>query len=90
MFLARIDGTLTSTAKHRSLDGARFLIGQRLEADGSEVGEPIVIIDTLGVSHGGIALVTTDGDAIRTVHGNNAPARLSVMGLLTSGEGDAA
>jgi ethanolamine utilization protein EutN len=87
MFLARIDGTLTSTAKHPSLEGARFLIGQRLEADGSCSGGPLVILDRLGAPRGGVVLVSTDGDALRAVHGNNVPARLSVIGLLSSGEG---
>jgi len=48
MFIARIDGSITSTVKHKSLQGMRLLIGQRLEADGSEVGEPLVLADDLG------------------------------------------
>jgi ethanolamine utilization protein EutN len=88
MFLARIDGTLTSTAKHPSLEGSRFLIGQRLEADGSDSGEPLVLLDTLGARHGSIVLVTTDGDALRAVHGNNVPARNSVIGLVHSVQGE--
>jgi len=35
VFLARIDGTLTATVKHATLQACRFLIGQRLEADGT-------------------------------------------------------
>ena len=31
MFRARIEGTLTATAKHATLQACRFLIGQRLE-----------------------------------------------------------
>jgi ethanolamine utilization protein EutN len=87
MFLARIDGTLTATSKHATLEGARFLIGQRLEADGSASGEPIVVIDSLGAPHGGVVLVSTDGDALRAVFGNNVPARYSVIGLVHSVEG---
>ena len=34
MFLARIDGTLTASRKDDRLAGVRFLIGQRLDADG--------------------------------------------------------
>ena len=30
MFIARIDGSITSTVKHKSLRGLRLLIGQRL------------------------------------------------------------
>jgi len=84
MFLARIDGTITATSKHPSLDGARLLIGQRLEADGADSGEPIVIVDTFGASHGSTVLVTTDGDYLRAVRGNNIAARMSVIGLVHS------
>ena len=46
MYLARIDGTLTSTIKHETLGGFRFLIAQRLEGDGSDSGEPQVLQKT--------------------------------------------
>ena len=45
MFLARIDGTMTTTVKHETLQACRFLIGQRIDADGQSSGEPIVILD---------------------------------------------
>ena len=78
MFLARIDGTMTSTVKHKSLDGARLLIGQRLDG----TGEPLVMLDTLGASRGGVVLVSTDGEIQRKLRGNNCPARLTVVGLV--------
>jgi ethanolamine utilization protein EutN len=82
MFLARIDGTMTSTIKHETLEGARLLIGQRLEANGVASGEPLVIFDTLGASRGGVVLVSTDGDIQRKLRGNTCPARLTVVGLV--------
>ena len=82
MFLARIDGTMTSTVKHESLEGARLLIGQRLEANGAVSGDPLVILDTLGASRGGVVMVSTDGDIQRKLRGNNCPARLTVVGLV--------
>lgn len=82
MFLARIDGTLTATVKHPALDGARFLIAQRLEADGSESGEPIVVIDPQGAPLGSTVLISTDGDIVRRVRGNNVPGRMVVAGLV--------
>jgi ethanolamine utilization protein EutN len=82
MFLARIDGTMTSTVKHETLAGARLLIGQRLEASGAPVGEPIVVLDTLGAPRGGVVLVSTDGDIQRKLRGNNCPARMTVVGLV--------
>ncbi len=82
MFLARIDGTLTSTVKHATLAGVRFLIGQRLEVDGRTSGEPLVIIDNMGAPRGATVLVSTDGDVLRKSCGNTTPARLTVVGLV--------
>ncbi|MGO9639328.1 MAG: EutN/CcmL family microcompartment protein, partial [Terracidiphilus sp.] len=40
MFLARIGGTVVAAAKHSTLEGCRFLLAQRIEADRSEGPEP--------------------------------------------------
>ncbi len=82
MFLARIDGTMTSTVKHDTLGGARLLVGQRLDLNRSATGEPLVILDTLGADRGAIVLVSTDGDIQRKLRGNTCPARLTVVGLV--------
>jgi ethanolamine utilization protein EutN len=82
MFLARIDGTLTSTVKHETLEGCRFLIGQRLDAGGATVGEPLVLIDTLGAARGTTVMVTTDNETLRARVGKTTPARLLVVGLV--------
>ncbi len=65
MYLARIDGTLTAAAKHQTLQGVRFLIGQRLEADGSASGEPIVVLDRMGARRGSTVIVSTRGTSAR-------------------------
>ena len=82
MFLARIDGTVVPAVKHATLDGCRFLIAQRLEADGSTGAEPLVIIDWLGAGNGSTVLVSTDGDIARERYGNTTPARMVVAGIV--------
>jgi ethanolamine utilization protein EutN len=82
MFLARIDGTMTSTVKHETLEGARLLIGQRLDVEGVASGEPLVIFDNLGADRGSVVLVSTDGDIQRKLRGNTCPARFTVVGLV--------
>jgi len=82
MFLARIDGNLTATVKHETLEGCRFLIGQRLEPDGTTSGEPLVLIDRLGAARGATVVVTTDNEELRRAVGNTTPARLLVMGIV--------
>jgi microcompartment protein CcmK/EutM len=82
VFLARIDGTLTSTTKHATLAACRFLIGRRLEADGTPAEEPLVLLDRLGARRGSTVLVSTDGDLARRQLGATTPARLSVVGIV--------
>ncbi|MFB3815077.1 MAG: EutN/CcmL family microcompartment protein [Terriglobales bacterium] len=82
MFLARIDGTVVAAARHKTLAGARFLVGQRLEADGQTVAEPIVVVDWLGAGPGCTVLVSTDGDIARERFGNTTPARMVVVGIV--------
>jgi ethanolamine utilization protein EutN len=82
MFLARVDGTLTAAKRHDLLQGVRFLIAQRLEADGATSGEPVVVLDRMGARHGSTVLVSTDGDITREWLGNTVPARLVVVGIV--------
>ncbi len=84
MYLARIDGTLTTARKHNTLQGVRFLIGQRLEADGTTSGEPLVIVDRLGARRGSTVIVSTDGDIARQWLGNTTPVRLVSVGIVDS------
>ena len=84
MFLARIGGTVVATVKHSTLEGCRFLLAQRLEADQSLGAEPIVVADWLGAGSGSTVLVSTDGDIARARLGNTTPARLVVVGILDS------
>ncbi len=84
MYLARIDGTLTSTVKHETLAGMRLLISQRLEGDGSDSGEPQILVDMIGANVGSIVLVTTDNESVRKASKNTNPVRLAVMGIVDS------
>ena len=82
MFLARIYGTVVTAAKHTTLEGCRFLLAQRTEADGSSSGEPLVVVDWLGAGLGSNVIVSTDGDIARARFGNTTPARMVVVGLV--------
>ena len=82
MFLARIDGTVTSTVKHPTLEGCRLLIGQRLEAGGEVERRAARDRGLDGRGRGATVLVSTDGDIARKRLGNNTPARLVVVGIV--------
>ena len=82
MFLARIEGTVVAATKHPTLDGCRFLVARRLEADGTAADEPNVVLDWMGAARGSTVLISTDGDIARERLGINTPARMVVMGLV--------
>ncbi len=82
MFLARIDGTLTASRRDHRLTNVRFLLAQRLEADGRAAGEPLILLDRLGAGRGSIVLVSTDGTIARDWLGEGVPARLVVVGIV--------
>jgi ethanolamine utilization protein EutN len=83
MFIARIDGCITSTVKHKSLVGYRLLVAQRLELDGKPSGEPQVVLDILGAGRGSQVMITSDGDLARqTLNDNTTPSRFFVVGII--------
>jgi microcompartment protein CcmK/EutM len=82
MYLARIDGTLTSTTRHGTLKNCQLLIGRRLDAHGRAADEPVVVLDRLGARRGSTVMVSTDGAAVRRRLGNTVPARLQVVGIV--------
>ena len=82
MFIARIYGTVVAAAKHETMEACRYLLAQRLEADNSRSGEPLVVVDWLGAGVGTDVLVSTDGDIARQKFGNTTPVRNVVVGLI--------
>lgn len=85
MYIARIEGSITATLKHKSLEGCRLLIAQRLETGGQAVGEPQVVVDNLGAGIGSRVMVTSDGQYARQVLGDNStPSRFFVVGIVDS------
>lgn len=84
MFLARIEGTVTSTRKHPRLESVRLLLARRLDSEEAPSGEPLILLDAMGAARGSTVLVSTDGDLARQWLGKDVPARLTVVGLVDS------
>ena len=79
MRTATIHGHVTSTVKHRSLDGWRLLIAVPDSPDLS----PQVVIDNLGAGIGERVLISSDGGEARKMVGDDlSPARWSVQGII--------
>ncbi len=82
MQLGRVVGTATATVKHDTLAGWRLVLIQMLDAAGGADGDPQLGIDSLGSSRGETVIVTSDGNAVREIVGQETcPVRWAVIGL---------
>ena len=79
MRIATIKGHVTSTMKHRSLDGWRLLIAVPESPDLA----PQIVLDALGAGIGQRVMISSDGsEARKIVKDERSPARWSVMGII--------
>jgi ethanolamine utilization protein EutN len=85
MQLASVVGHAVSTVKHPSLSGWRLLVVQPLTPDGTEDGEPLLAIDSLGAGAADRVIVSNDGAGARELVGvKNSPVRWMVLGIRDS------
>ena len=83
MRMARIDGHVTATVKHPSLNGWRLLIAQPVAASGTEEGAPQIVVDPLGAGPRQTVLITSDGAEARVLVGDpHSPARWTVLAIV--------
>ena len=81
--LARVEGNLTSTRKHPSLQGWRLLICQPIDGAGQPTGVPSVAIDPHGAGLHERVMVSTDGSATRVaVKDPKSPIRNMIVGIV--------
>ena len=79
MRLATIKGHVTSTMKHKSLEGWRLLIAI---PDSPDLA-PQIVLDALGAGSGQRVLISSDGSEARKLVGDKlSPARWTVMGII--------
>ena len=79
MRIATIKGHVTSTVKHKSLDGWRLLIAMPESPDLA----PQIVLDSLGAGIGQTVMISSDGSEARKMVGDErSPARWSVMGII--------
>jgi ethanolamine utilization protein EutN len=77
--LATIKGHVTSSVKHKSLDGWRLLIAMPESPDLA----PQIVLDSLGAGIGQQVLISSDGSEARKMVGDErSPARWTVLGII--------
>jgi ethanolamine utilization protein EutN len=79
MRLAIIKGHVTSTIKHRSMEGWRLLIAMPESPDLA----PQIVLDPLGAGIGQKVMISSDGAEARQIVGDErSPARWTVLGII--------
>ena len=87
MMLARVEGNVVATRKHRSFEGWRLLICQPIDASGKPEGVPQVAIDPHGAGLHQRVVISSDGMATRKAVGDDrSPARWMVVGIVDEKE----
>jgi microcompartment protein CcmK/EutM len=83
MQLGAVIGHATSTIKHESFIGWRFLIVQPLNVARLPEADPVLAIDTLGSGVGATVVICSDGKGARQTIGNpKSPVRWYVMAIV--------
>jgi ethanolamine utilization protein EutN len=82
MQIGAVVGQAVCTVKHPTMQGWKLLVVQLLTVAGTEDGEPILAIDSLGAGVGHRVLVSNDGAGARQLVGHkDSPVRWMVMGI---------
>jgi ethanolamine utilization protein EutN len=87
MLLARVEGNVVATRKHRSLDGWRLVICQPINQAGEAEGSPQVAIDPHGAGMYQQVIISSDGLATRKAVGDDkSPARWMITAIVDEKE----
>ena len=83
MLLARVEGNVTATRKHPSLEGWRLIICQPINAGGDPEGVQQVAIDAHGAGMHERVIISSDGMAARKAVGDEkSPVRWMIVGIV--------
>jgi microcompartment protein CcmK/EutM len=88
MLLARVEGNVVATRKHRSFEGYRLVICQPINQVGTPEGVPQIAIDSHGAGMHQRVIISSDGMAARKAVGDKkSPARWMIIGIVDEAEG---
>ncbi len=83
MQLARVVGTLVSTQKHHTMNGAKLLLVQPITPDDRPRGAAVLAIDSVGAGVGERVLIVLEGRAAGEALGRTlAPVDAAIVGIV--------
>lgn len=89
MQIARVVGTVVSTQKHRTFEGAKLLLVQPLNPDDTPRGTALLAVDGVGAGVSEKVLVVLEGRAAGEALGRKgAPVDAAIVGIIDEIEFD--
>ena len=83
MQIGRVIGTVVSTQKHRKFEGAKLLLVQPLDIDGTPRGTALLAVDGVGAGVQENVLIVLEGRAAGEALGRKAaPVDAAVVGIV--------
>jgi microcompartment protein CcmK/EutM len=84
MQIARVIGTVVSTAKNSTLDGRKFLLVQTLDADLKDKGSPMIALDAVGAGTGELVFWCRGKEASFPFKRDETPTDCTIVGIIDS------
>jgi ethanolamine utilization protein EutN len=85
MQISRVIGTVVSTQKHPTFEGAKLLLVQPIALDDTPRGNPLLAVDSVGAGVREKVLVVIEGRAAGEALGRKgAPVDAAVIGIIDS------
>jgi ethanolamine utilization protein EutN len=83
MLIGRVIGEVVATQKHASHEGRKALLVQPVQLDGSNRGDAVVALDSVGAGIGDRVLLVLEGySAMTSVGRPNSPIDMGVIGVI--------
>jgi ethanolamine utilization protein EutN len=83
MQIARVVGNVVATQKHRKFEGAKLLLVQPLNLDGTPRGTALLAVDSVGAGVTEMVLIVLEGRAAGEAIGRKAaPVDAAVVGII--------
>lgn len=83
MLIAKVIGTLVSTQKHRTFEGAKLLLVQPLNLDDTPRGDFVLAVDGVGAGVHEKVLIVLEGRAAGEALGTKgAPVDAAIVGII--------
>jgi ethanolamine utilization protein EutN len=83
MQIARVVGTVVSTQKHRTFEGAKLLLVQPLTLDDRPRGTTLLAVDAVGAGvHEKVLVVIEGRAAAQAVGRKGAPVDAAIVGII--------